>query len=91
MLPFFPERSKRLKRLIKYQILSNILLFFDRVGISRKQYAFRNYAETYEVEVVDKIRLSDSLFVAKSSIIDLFKDLLREKRGFKYILSGKVL
>ena len=91
VLPFFPERSKRLKRLIKYQILSNILLFFDSVGISRKQYAFRNYAETYEVEVVDKIRLSDSLFVAKSSIIDLFKDLLREKRGFKYILSGKVL
>ena len=90
MLPFFPERSKRLKRLIKYQILSYILLFFDIVGISRKQYAFRNYAETYEVEVVDKIRLSDSLFVAKSSIIDLFKDLLREKRGFKYILSGKV-
>ena len=30
--------------------------------------------------------LSDSLFLAKSSIVDLFKDLLQEKRGFKYIL-----
>ena len=27
------------------------------------------YAETYDVEVVDRISLSDSLFVAKSSII----------------------
>ena len=89
MLPFFPERSKRLKRLIKYQILSNILLFFDSVGISRKQYAFRNYAETYEVEVVDKISLGDTLFLAKSSIIDLFLDSLKEKSGFKYILSVK--
>ena len=33
--------------------------------------------------------LSDSLFLAKSSIVDLFKDLLQEKKGFKYILSTK--
>ena len=64
--------------------------FYDSVGISRKQHAFRNYAETYEVEVVDRISLSDSLFLAKSSIIDLFWDLLKEKRGFKYTLSVKV-
>ena len=30
------------------------------------------------------------MFLAKSSIIDLFLDLLKEKRGFKYILSVKV-
>ena len=34
------------------------------------------------VEVTDRISLSDSIFLAKSSIIDLFKDLLQEKRGF---------
>ena len=89
-LPFFPRKSKRPKRLTKHQILKNILPFYDSVGISRKQHAFRNYAETYEVEVVDRISLSDSLFLAKSSIIDLFLDLLKEKRGFKYILSVKV-
>ena len=38
------------------------------------------------VGVTDRIGLSDSLFLAKSSIIDLFKDLLQEKRGFKYNL-----
>ena len=89
-LPFFPRKSKRPKRLTKHQILKNILPFYDSVGISRKQHAFRNYAETYDVEVVDRISLSDSLFLAKSSIIDLFKDLLKEKRGFKYILSVRV-
>ena len=89
-LPFFPKRSERPRRLTKHQILKNILPYYETVGILRKQHAFRSYAETYEVEVVDKISLSDSLFLAKSSIIDLFKDLLKEKRGFKYILSVRV-
>ena len=73
-LPFFPRKSNRPKRLSKHQILKNILPFYDSVGISRKQHAFRNYAEI-EVEVVDRICLSDSLFLTKSSIIDLFLDL----------------
>ena len=76
-LPFFPpKRKKRYKRLTKYQILSNILPFFDSAGFSRRQYAFRNYAGTYEVEVMDSKSLDDSLFLAKRSIIDFFKDLL---------------
>ena len=37
-LPFFPPKTKkRYKRLAKYQILSNILPFFDSAGISRRQ------------------------------------------------------
>ena len=35
---------------------------------------------------MDRKSLSDSLFLAKSSIVDLFKGLWQEKRGFKYIL-----
>ena len=53
-LPFFPPERKRkilYKRLTKYQILSNILPFSDSAGISRRQYAFRNYAVTYEIEL----------------------------------------
>ena len=65
-LPFFPpKRKKRYKRLTKYQILSNILPFFDSAGISRRQYAFRNYAGTCEVEVMDSKSLDDSLFFTK--------------------------
>ena len=85
-LPFPPKRSKRPKRLTKHQILQNILPFYVSVGISERERAFRVYAETYNVEVTDRISLSDLLFLAKSSIADLFKDLLQGKRGFKYNL-----
>ena len=61
-LPLFPKRSKRPKRLTKYQALKNILTFYDSVSISRIQHAFRNYAETYDVEVVDRISLSIHYF-----------------------------
>ena len=86
-LPFFPKKSKKLN---KRQILKYILPLYDTVGISRSQYAHKGYAETYNVDVADKISLSDSLFLAKSSIIDLFKDLLQEKRGFKYTPSTTI-
>ena len=36
---------------------------------------------------MDSTSLDDSLFLAKRSIINFFKDLLEEKRGFKYVLS----
>ena len=88
-LPFFSEKSKRPKgpkRLTKHQILQNVLPFYDTVGISRREHAHKYYAETYDVEVIDNTSLDDSLFLAKSSIDNLFRDLLREKWGFKYNL-----
>ena len=60
-------------------MLRNILPFYDSVGISRKQHALRGYAETYEVEVVDKISLADSLFLAKSSIMIYFQIYYKKK------------
>ena len=86
VLPFPPKKSKRSKRLTKHQILSNMLTFYDIVRISRRQHAHKGYAETYDVEVTDNTSLDDSLFLAKRSINDLFRDLLREKRGFTYNL-----
>ena len=88
--PFFLKRPKRPKILTKHQILRNILPLYDSIEISKRERAFRGYAETYNVEVTDRKSLSDSLFLAKSSIIDLFSDLLEEKRGFKYVLSATI-
>ena len=83
-LPFHPsERKKRPKRLSKHQILQNVLPCFDSVGISRREHTHKYYVETYDVEVIDNKSLDDSLFLANKSINDLFRDLLREKRGFK--------
>ena len=86
VLPFPPKRPRRLKRLTKHQILENILPFYDSVGILRREPAHRYCAETYNVEVKDNKNLDDSLFLAKSSINNLFRDSLRKKRGFKYNL-----
>ena len=60
-------------------MLRNILPLYDSVGISKRERAFRGYAETYNVEVTDTKNLADSLFLAKSSISDLFSDLLEKK------------
>ena len=86
-LPFPLTRSKRPKRLTKHQILQNILPFYDSVGISTREHGHKYYAETYDVEVIDNTSLSDLLFLAKRSINDLFRDLLRSKKGFKYNLN----
>ena len=75
MLPFPSKRKKRFKRSTKYQILSNVLPFFDDVGISRRERALRGYAESYNVEVMDTKSLDDSLFLAKKSINDSIRDL----------------
>ena len=81
-LPFFPKKSKKLtikqlsdvlpkrsKRLTKYQILSNVLPFFDDVGISRRERALREYVESYNVEVMDAKSLGDSLFSVKEVLM----------------------
>ena len=47
------------------------------------------YAETYNVEIINNKSLSDSLSVSKNSIKILFDELLREKNGFKYVISVK--
>ena len=63
-----------------------MLHLYDSVGVSLREHAHRYSAETYDVEITDSISLDDSLFLAKRSINDLLRDLLREKRGFKYNL-----
>ena len=39
---------------------------------------------------MDSKSLDDSLFLAKRSINDFFRELFEENRGFKYILSTRV-
>ena len=90
VLPFLPKRKKRSKRLTKYQILSNVVPFFDDVLISRRERALRGYAENYDVKIMDTKSLDDSLFLAKRSINDFLRYLLEEKRRLKYNLLGAI-
>ena len=89
--PFYKQSIKkpRIKKLKNYELLRE-LPFYDDINISRKERAFRGYAETYKVEIINNRNLSDLLSVIKNSIKNLFDELLREKRGFKYIISVKI-
>ena len=73
-----------------YELLRE-LQFYDDINISRKERTFKRYAETYKVDIINNKSLRDSLSVTKISIKILFDQLLREKRGFKYVLSTKVI
>ena len=90
-LPFYGKTIKpHVKKLSNLELLRE-LPFYDEINISRKERAFKKYAETYQVEIINNKSLSDSLSVNKISIKNLFDKLLREKSGFKYILSAKII
>ena len=76
--------------------LSNIKLlqelpFYNELSIAKNSNAFSGYARSYKVEIVDKKDPLVQLEVSKSSIEDLFKDLLKEIKGFKYQITLAVL
>ena len=89
--PFYkqPIKKPRIKKLSNQELLRE-LPFYDDINISRNEKALRGYAETYEVEIINNRNLSDLLSVSKNSIKNLFDELLREKRGFKYLVSVKI-
>ena len=53
--------------------------------------AFGWYARSYKAEIVDSKDPLVQLEASKSSIKDLFKDLLDEIKGFQYQITVKVL
>ena len=67
--PFYKQSIKkpRIKKLKNYELLRE-LPFYDDINISRKERAFRGYAETYKVEISNTISLSGLLYVSKNSI-----------------------
>ena len=60
--------------------------FYDVINVLRKARAFKKYAETYEVEIINSKNLLDLLSVSKNNIKNLFDELLREKKGFQICL-----
>ena len=83
-------KNPHIKKLRIFELLRELPLYND-INISRKERAFKGYVETYKVEIIDNKSLKDSLSMSKNSIKNLFEELLREKRGFKYALSTKII
>ena len=83
-------KKSKIKRLKNIDLLAE-LPFYDQLNIIKTDQAFSGYVASYKVEIVDKKDLIVQLEASKSSIKDLFNDLLNETKGFKYQITVKVL
>ena len=67
------------------------LPFYHELSVAEVSKAFKKYARSYRVVIVDLKDPLVQLESSKSSIKDLFKDLLNERKGFKYQINVKIL
>ena len=67
------------------------LPFFDELSVVEISTAFKRYARSYKVEMIDSKDPLAQLKASKLRIEDFFKDLLNEMKGFKYQITVKVL
>ena len=67
------------------------LPFYDELSVAKIPEAFKRYARSYKIKIIDSKDPLAQLEASKSSTEDLFKDLLNEMKGFKYQMTVKVL
>ena len=91
-LPFFniPIEKPKIKRLKNIDLLYE-LSFYNQLNIIKTDHAFGGYAMSHKVEIVDKKDMIVQLEASKSSIKDMFNDLLNKTKSFKYQITVKVL
>ena len=65
--------------------------FYDELSIEKLLKAFKTYAKNYRIELIHSKDPSVQSKAIKSSIKNLFKDLLDEIKPFKYQITVKVL
>ena len=79
----------KIKRLKNIDLLSE-LPFYEELNVIKTDRAFRGYAMSYKVDLGENKNSINQLEAGKSSIKDLFNDLLDETKGFKYQMILKV-
>ena len=82
-----PIEKPRIKHLKNINLLPE-LPFYKQLSIIKANQGFKGYA-IYKVEIVKRKDLILQLEASKSSIKDLFSDLLNEIKGFKYQITVK--
>ena len=79
----FQRFKKRIKRLKNIDLLHK-LPFYNELSIDKISKAFKRYARSYKIEMIDSKEPLVQLEASKSNIKDLYKDLLDKINGFKY-------
>ena len=67
------------------------LHFYEKLNVMKINHAFTGYEMSYKVELVEKKDPIKQFEAIKSSIKDLFSDLLNETKAFKYQITLKVI
>ena len=90
-LPFYNKYidNSKIKRLKNIELLSE-LPFYEVLNVNKASHAFKGYAVSYKVKLVEKKYPIKQLEASKSSIKDLLNDLLDKSKGFKYQITLKV-
>ena len=91
-LPFYNKHIKKpnIKRLKNIDLLSE-LLFYEELNVIKTNQAFRGYTVSYTVKLVEKKDPAEQLEASKSSIKDLFSNILNETKDFKCQVTLKVM
>ena len=91
-LPFYnkPIKKPKLKCLKNIDQLAEHP-FYEQLSVIKTNQAFRGYAMSYKVEIIERKYPIVQLEASKSSIKNLFSDLLNETKGFKYQITVTVL
>ena len=81
ILPFYNTFIEKpdIKKLSNIKLLQE-LPFYDDLNVVKSSDAFSGFARSYKVEIVDHKDPLVQLQASKSSIEDLFKDLLDERK-----------
>ena len=91
-LPFYnkPIKKPKVKRLKNIDRLIE-LPFYEQLGVIKTDQAFSGYAMSNKVQIVER---KDPTVQSKASTLNiknLFNDVLNETKGFKYLITVKVL
>ena len=91
-LPFYnkPIKKPKCNHLKNIDQLAELSLY-EQLSIIKTDQAFKGYAMSYKVEIIEGKDSIVQLEASKSSIKDLFNDLLNETKRFKYQITVKVL
>ena len=91
-LPFYNKNIEKpkIKRLKNIDLLSE-LPFYEELSVIKADHAFRGYAISYKVEIIERKDPILQLETSTSSIKDFFSDFLNVTKGFEYQITLKIL
>ena len=92
ILPFYNAfiEKPRIKKLSNIKLLQELPVY-NELNVAKSSNAFSGYARSYKIEIIDHKDPLVQLQASKSSIDDLFKNLLDKMKGFKYQITVTAL